>query len=196
MTRLLLLAITLIVTALVVVSPPQAADASQVVLAQSSFDADLDGWTSNQDTKWKSRGGRPGGYIRFEDATGSFSFIFAPAKFFSAIEQAGRSGQIIFFHRIIGETNIKSVNPYTVELSGPHGAATWTGDMPTGTTPWVKVKVPLKQRKWTVTSGTWRGLMRKITSFSIQIELVTNNQIPGDTDIEGVDEVKVVTSAQ
>lgn len=38
-------------------------------------------------------------------------------------------------------------------------------------------------------SGTWLGLLANVTQLQIPIELVTNNQIPGDTDIEGIDNV-------
>ena len=45
--------------------------------AISTFDTDLDGWTSNTpaEIEWAPTGGNPNGYVQFNDATGNTTYI-------------------------------------------------------------------------------------------------------------------------
>lgn len=53
--------------------------------------------------------------------------------------------------------------------------------------------VPLVAGDWTVTSGTWEQLLANVTDLQIDIELVSNASIPGDTDIEGIDNIALIS---
>jgi hypothetical protein len=167
------------------------------IIAESTFDTSLDGWTSNTPSQisWSKTGGNPGGFISFEDTTNDWTVVNAPATFLGNYSALNSVGTISFDHKIIAETGIQSLSPYEVDLSGLGGSATWTGATPKGVTGWVTLNVPLVQSDWTINSGTWTGLLADVTQLQIPIELVTNDTIPGDTDHEGIDNVILSSSA-
>ncbi len=169
------------------------------IVVETEFGVNLDDWTSNtpSEVKWTSSGGNPGGYARFEDASSTGTYIAAPAKFQLDYEALGLdgSGVISFDHKIFASGSGDTYAPYMITLSGPKGIATWTGDMPVvtnGTTPWVTVTAPLIQSDWTVMSGSWSGLMEKVSGLEIQMELVVNPSGTG-SDTEGIDNVILAT---
>jgi PEP-CTERM motif len=166
------------------------------IIAESTFDTSLDGWTSNTPSQvsWSKSGGNPGGFILFEDTTNAWTVVDAPATFLGNYS-ALNVGTISFDHKIIAETGIQSLSPYEIDLSGPGGSATWTGATPKGVTGWVTLNVPLVQSDWTINSGTWSGLLTDVTQLQIPVELVTNDTIPGDTDHEGIDNVMLSSPA-
>ena len=166
-------------------------------LASSTFDTGLDGWTSNTPTQisFQSTGGNPGGYIQFNDATGASTVVFAPAAFLGNYLSEGVAS-ISFDDNIIAETGVSSVGRYEIDLSGPGGSASFFGAQPSTTYPtgWVNVDASITDATtpptgWHVNSGTWQGLLANVTELEIPIELVTNDEIPGDTDVEGIDNV-------
>jgi PEP-CTERM motif len=162
------------------------------VIASTTFDNDLGGWTSNTPAQvtWSSTGGNPGGFANFLDATGAGTYIIAPSQYLGDYQTLGLNGTgtISFDHKIIAETGVIQYNPYEVFLAGPGGAATWEGSTPTGLTPWVTQTATLNTSDgWTVTSGSWSGLMNNVTSLEIQIELVKNQD--NSVDQEGIDNV-------
>jgi hypothetical protein len=167
------------------------------MIAESTFNTNLDGWTSNTPSQisWSKTGGNPGGFVLFEDETGDWTVLDAPAKFLGNYSALNNFGTISFDHKIIAETGIQSLSPYEIDLSGPGGSATWTGATPKGVTGWLTLNVPLVQSDWTINSGTWTGLLADVTQLQIPIELVTNDAIPGDTDHEGIDNVILSSSA-
>jgi len=167
------------------------------IIAESTFDTSLDGWTSNTSSQisWSKTGGNPGGFILFEDTTNAWTVVDAPSAFLGNYSALNDVGTISFDHKIIAETGIQSLSPYEVDLSGPGGSATWTGATPTGVTGWVTVNVPLVKSDWTINSGTWSGLLANVTQLQVPMELVTNDTIPGDTDHEGIDNVILSSSA-
>lgn len=179
----------------IVLSVPQVSHAA--IIAVSTFDTSLDGWTSNTPSQisWSKTGGNPGGFILFEDVTNAWTVVDAPTAFLGDYS-ALKVGSISFDHKIIAETGIQSLSPYEIDLSGPGGSATWTGATPKGVTGWVTENVPLVQSDWTINSGTWSGLLADVTQLQIPIELVTNDTIPGDTDHEGIDNVMLSSAPE
>jgi hypothetical protein len=167
------------------------------IIAESTFDTSLDGWTSNTPSQisWSKTGGNPGGFMLFEDATGDSTVVDAPSAFLRNYSALNGVGTISFDDKVIAETGIQSISPYEIDLSGPGGSATWTGATPKGVTGWVTLNVPLVQSDWKIDSGTWKGLLANVTQLQIPIELVTNDTIPGDTDHEGIDNVILSSSA-
>lgn len=187
-------------------APPAGA---QQVSAESTFDSSTDAWTSDipGDIARKANGGQSGGFMRFNDTVGGGTFLIAPAKFLGDYRPLARKtgpvcgarprparcdGSIAFFHRIVAVTNVVSIDPYSVVMSGPGGSATWKGAVPEGETGWVKVKAPLRKSHWVVTSGDWNGLLANVTDMRVQIELVGNTTVPGDTDVEGLDQIQLL----
>jgi hypothetical protein len=172
-------------------------------LASSTFDTDLDGWTSNTPSQvvWESTGGNPGGFAQFTDATPDTSLIFAPGQFLGNYISQNVTG-ISFDFNVIAESNVLNVYPYEIDLSGPGGSASWFGATPSATnfpTGWVNVSAaitdtPSAPNGWTVTNGTWQGLLGNVTSLDIPIELVNNDQVQGWVDEEGIDNVVLAAS--
>lgn len=180
-----------------------AVTAQATTLAISTFDTGLDGWTSNTpaEISWQSLGGNPDGYVRFGDLTANGTYIYAPAAFLGNYLSLGVNS-ISFDVNIFAETGVSVVGPYEVDLSGPGGAAHFFGTQPSTSYPtgWITVDASITNAVsapsgWTVTSGTWLGLLGNVTQLGIPIELVTNVHIPGDTDFEGIDRVTLSGTA-
>lgn len=184
---------------------PAASRAGAVkVIAKSTFDSSLDGWSSSNSpasqVTWDSSGGNPDGYAKFVDAGDGVTYLVAPttatSKWIGNYLAEGLNGGVLSFdHKIFSSGTGDTYNKYEVMLSGPGGSATWTGETAAVTdfkTPWVTVDVPLNPSNagWMVTSGSWRGLLQDVTSLEIRMELVDNNH-PGasDKDTEGIDNI-------
>jgi hypothetical protein len=169
-----------------------AAQAGNVILASSTFDTSMDGWTSNTPAQvvWSSVYGDPPGSLLFTDATGAGTVVYAPSSFLGNYLAMGVTS-ISFEDNIIAETEVTYVSKYGVTLSGPDGSATYVGSQPPATYPtgWIPVTAlisPIMPDGWTVTSGTWLGLLSDVEQVEIPIELVTNGVEPV-TDIEAID---------
>jgi hypothetical protein len=168
-------------------------EAQSGIIASSTFDTGLDGWTSNTPTQiaWQSTGGNPGGYIQFTDASSASTVIWAPSSFLGDYTSTGVSS-ISFDDNIIAETVVQSVGQYEIDLFGPGGSATFLGAQPPTNYPtgWITVTAAISDSTpslgWTVNSGSWSGLLADVTEVQIPIELVTNGSEPY-TDVEGVD---------
>ena len=169
-----------------------AADAG--VLASSTFTSGLEGWISNTPPQviQQSPGGNPGGYMLFTDATADGTVVLAPSAFLGNYIAIGASS-ISFDVNIIAETRVEAVSPYQFSLSGPGGSATWKGATPDLSPGWVSLNAAISDASppsgWTVTGGTWAGLLANVTQFEIPIELVTNDQSQPWVDQEGIDNV-------
>jgi hypothetical protein len=175
---------------------PASAACKLKAIASSTFNKNLSGWTSNTPAEvvWHSSGGNPGGFVQFTDMTSATTYIDAPASFHGAYTALDGAGFITFQHNILQEQSVSSYDPYQVFLSGPGGAAVFNGGTPTAaSTGWLTVAAPLAAADWTVTSGTWSGLLANVTDLQIVIEVVGNNN--SGTDIEGIDNVAVVSQS-
>jgi hypothetical protein len=177
------------------VSATPVSSAAANTLVQSAFDTGLDGWTSTNtapEITWNGGGGNPGGFAQFSDGSANATSVNAPAKFLGSFSALDGTGSIQFDHKIIAETGVTGFFPYQIWLYGPGGAATWAGNSPTGVNDWTTLTVPLNANTWTVTSGAWPTLLTNVNFLQIEIELVQNSNFAADTDIEGIDNVKVV----
>lgn len=158
-------------------------------IAMSTFDSDLDGWTSNIPTEisWSSIGGNPGGYARHEDSTGNSTFLLAPSSFLGDWSSLNGNGTISFDHKIFSAgTGINNFVAYEVAISGPGGSAEWLGPIPNGATDWVSITAPIEESSWSVT-GTWLDLLSNVDTLQVRIELVDND----GNDISGLDNIQL-----
>jgi len=161
----------------------------------STFDAGLDGWTSNTPAQivWVSAGGNPDGYVRFEDATGDSTAIFAPSKFLGDWSTLDATGIISFDHKIFSTGGGFIFLPYRIDIAGPGGSAFWEGETPNGPTDWPltpdhTATAQLSEDIWSITSGSWSNLLADITELRIQVELVDNTG-SGGGDVAGIDNI-------
>ncbi len=93
--------------------PARAADK---ILAQSTFDSDLGGWTCNQSgaLSWSAAGGNPGGRAVFTDKGSPQAYMNAPSSFLSgAIDYTKLNGKayISWQHEIIQEIDARDNYP-------------------------------------------------------------------------------------
>lgn len=155
----------------------------------SDFENGLDGWTNelgDGSTTWASSGGNPGGFVHFNDNFDA-EWIVAPSKFLGDWSRFNGVGKVMFDHRLINiGQNAYEFLPYEVRISGPGGSAIWTGPKPSGPTGWLKFVIQLIPNLWTVTSGTWDGLLANVTDFRILIEKCRNNGLGEENGVDNV----------
>ena len=158
------------------------------VITESDFASGIDGWTGN--ATWSSTGGNSGGYAQFVSAGSAPSDIIAPAKFHGDWSALNGIGRISFDHALFAlGADVGTIFPYSIEIGGPGGIARWNGPTPTQPTSWLSFLAPLDETFWSVSSGTWDGLLSNVQSFRIRIELVANPS--GSADQAGIDNVRV-----
>src|SRR6185312_10887216 len=121
------------------------------------------------------------------------------AKFLSvAIDYTQVDGKAYFLwqHKLVRESTATGEHRYEIRMSGPLGAAKFDGGKPviSDVGSWKTVVVPLLQADWYMTSGTWSGLLSNVTSIQIDFELVQNTVI--DTDVEAIDNIKLISVAK
>jgi hypothetical protein len=158
----------------------------------STFDADLDGWTSNSPTEliWASSGITPGGYVHFDDGIGDGSFIWAPSKFLG--DWSHLAGSIIIFNHRLTTVGGGTTQPYEIRIFGDDGSsAEWSGNRPGGATDWVLVTVPLDESEWVVT-GSWCNLLASVAELWIRIEMVEDSGNDA-ADLDNVCLVEVIS---
>jgi|GEM_PF-4576602 len=175
--------------------------AADSVVAKTTFDSDLGGWTANTppDVQWNATGGNPGGEALFTDKTsGVGTIMIAPASFLSpAVNYTKLNGKayISYQHRMVKETGVLGVGNYNIVMSGPGGTATFTGALAIildKKNPWVTVVAPLVEADWAMSNGgNWSDLLANVTSIQIPMEMVSNSG--GETDQEAMDNIELVS---
>ena len=172
--------------------------ATEIVVASSRFDQDLDGWTSTapQNIEWRSSGGNPSGQLYFHDRTYTDPLVTAPAQYLGDWSRLNESGSIQYDQTVTFDGDKGGAFEFIshkIFISGPGGSAAWVGATPTALTPWETITAPLNARQWTLSRGTWLELLQNVTSFQIQVELVSNHD--GGFDESGLDNVRLVDGA-
>ena len=170
------------------------------VVAQTTFDTDLGGWTTNtpSDVQWNSSGGNPGGEALFTDLTsGVGTIMIAPSSFLSPavnFTKLNGKGYISYQHLMVKETGVQAIGNYNIVMSGPGGTATFTGAVAivlNRNNKWTTVVAPLVEADWVMSSGTWADLLANVTSIEIPMEMVSNEG--GSTDKEAMDNIEIVS---
>jgi len=169
-------------------------------VAQTTFDTDLGGWTTNtpSDVQWNSSGGNPGGEALFTDLTSVIGTIMiAPSSFLSPavnFTKLNGKGYISYQHLMVKETGVQAIGNYNIVMSGPGGTATFTGAVAivlNRNNKWTTVVAPLVEADWVMSSGTWTDLLANVTSIEIPMEMVSNEG--GSTDKEAMDNIEIVS---
>lgn len=155
------------------------------LIARSHFTSGLDGWTENRpsrrDVSWIATGGNPGGYAQFDDSgNGSTFLMLAPSAYLGSWSRLDGQGVLIFEQRVM-RSGGQSV-PHEVFLEGPGGAAHWQGALADRSGAWTTVAVSIDASQWTVTAGSWQGLLSHVTALGIRVELMHNYEERTATD--------------
>ncbi len=157
-------------------------------VATTTFDSNMDGWTSNNpDAFWDSPGGNPGGYVRFDDATAGFTNLYAPAKFLGDWSELDGGGSISYDFKMI-DIGPGSFHPHEILIFGSDGEqALWYGPTPTGPTDWLTIRAPLDEIEWSISGGNWATLLSHVTELRIRMDHTATTP-----DIEGLDNVVLI----
>ena len=158
----------------------------------SAFETGLDGWTlvGNGALSHQSSDGNPGGFAFWRDIAGpnGDGWAVAPAKFLGSWSSFTNNGVVRWDHRIINPDGTTIQNGRT-EIRGPGGSAYYQSPTQMNSN-WTTFSVPLKQSSWSLTSGTWTGLMNNVTNLRIRLEAVWGS----GSDTDGIDNVLVGTT--
>lgn len=174
-----------------------AESAGATLIAESTFDVGLDGWTGlPSELSWAAAGGNPGGFARWQDASVSSLPLSAPAKFLGDWSALDGVGFLSFDQAIFLSGTLTGRGNRGVSISGPGGIAGWVGPLAPNGCPgqpdcgWTTFVVPLVESDWTVSSGLWSDLLANVTSLQITPELYSN------PDSSGLDNVRLATPDQ
>lgn len=180
---------TLLLSALALSASAQAA----ALTVFSGFDSSLEGWTKviEQTTSIShaASGGNPGGYARNVDQGPTGGDIMAPPSWLG--DWSGyEGGQLSWDFRLFspGPNDGRPFGPPMATLTGPGGTAVFTSaTVPTVAAGWYATSVPMHAASWTVTGGSWAGVLADVTEFKLQIEAVFSTGLPGE--VTGIDNV-------
>lgn len=129
-------------------------------------------------------GGNTLGFCRVVDGAGT-SYAYAPPAFLGDWSPLDGSGRVQLDVRMIAQSGAHTVTEM-VRLSGPGGTAVASiaiGDLPPAPRLWKRFVFPIRESAWTVTSGTWAGLVADVTEMRIGVEYFNG------TDNVGIDNV-------
>jgi choice-of-anchor C domain-containing protein len=148
------------------------------VVASSTFDVNLDGWTCRYDSSctWDAAQGNPGGVLASNTPSlPAPNWTDAPAKFLGSWTTLNGVGTLKFDYRVatLGDGGLAAIN-YRVDISGPGGSAFWTASYTVTVTPWETFVIPIDPVSWTVSSGSWLALISNVTLLRINAEAVGN----------------------
>jgi hypothetical protein len=195
-TCLLILTVALAALAAAPAGPAMA----EVILAQSTFDADLDGWTvqGGYGLSHELAGGNPGGFALAAapppDGNNYSGQFFAPAKFLGDLTALDGNGAIRWDHRVI-EIGSSPVDfaPLQVALFSGGAAAAFAGPA-SSADDWVSAEALFDEALWTVSGAAWADILADVTAIRIRGEVVNN--AGSFEDAVGLDNVFLVAFEQ
>jgi len=153
----------------------------------STFDSDLDGWTTDNlgTFQQQAAGGDPGGYLYLDNDENIIAHIFAPPKFLGDL--SGLDGGFLGFSGNLvgnGGTFWENVgDDYgVVWVAGPAGTAS-VDLFPNGATApfqeWLTISVSFDAATWGKTQAEWTDILSNVTQVGLNIEALFGNEIEG-----------------
>jgi hypothetical protein len=156
---------------------------------ESTFDADVDGWTHTGASvlQWQAAGGNPDGLLYVDNSEGPITYIFAPAKFRGDLVPCD-GGSVGFDGNLLGQggANYESGVDYGhLTISGPGGTA--TADLVPGPAPgnrppfqaWSSYSLPFTAASFGVSQVLWTNILSNVTSVRLSVEALFGNEIEG-----------------
>lgn len=126
-------------------------------------------------------GGDGGGFVQFPDAAG-LSYAYAGSRFrgdWRPFENAGKVGVSL---RQLAAGTVPLGTVEFIRLSGPGGTAhvpLAAADLPPAPRLWKRFEFPIVESAWTVTSGTWDGLLADVAEVRLQLEFWDGSETIG-----------------
>ncbi len=142
--------------------------------------AGLGDW-SFQDTGGPSNpggSGNSGGYCLVPDGANT-SYAFAPSRFLGDWSTLAAGGYLTVDVRVVSAAAAPADVAQFIRLSGPGGVASVpmaAASLPPAGRLWKTFAYPLDGSAWTVSSGTWSGLLADVTELRIQAEFVDGTE--------------------
>ncbi len=160
------------------------------VVASSTFDSDLNGWTgvAGQTTfiTYASTGGNPGGYIRNNDRGPTGGQIVAPVEYLGNWTSLDGVGTLKWDFNLLNQGIGTISEPLDARISGPGGSATFDSGIFTPVGSWITVTAPIDETLWTLTTGDWDSLLGDVTELRLLIENVFSRNGGETTGIDNV----------
>jgi len=153
----------------------------------STFDTDLDGWTTNpQGTlAFQATGGNPGGFLEETDASSTGNMhIDAPGKFLGDL-----TGADLFSVDILTYSTPANLRPAfgTLTFLNSVAALSITLDLGDPGTGWTNYSTALNPTAFGVGAATYASVMGNVTGITLILETDKNS----DTEQVGVDNVTI-----
>ena len=156
---------------------------SSASFVYSDFDAGLDGWTCVGDGTCSNptTGGNPGGFLKNSDpATGANTDAVAPSKFLGDWSALNGNGYLQLDQIILSGSGNQTQGPNII-IQGPGGKATTKYEPsegpPVGS--WKSYTFPISEDSWSITSGSWIGLLGDVASLKIDMEFIVGVEQTG-----------------
>ena len=166
-----------------------AASAPAAPILSTWDDGTMNGWTFTGVSYgyWQVAltGGNPNGWVQFYDTNSTYTAdtLHAPASYLGSYQPYLADGWLEW-DMLSGRAAAIGT---TATLAGPGGRAIYRSPVPG--LAWSHVKVELKPQYWTVSQGTWAGLMASVTDLNIVGDVVTGH---GSVEL-GLDNFALVT---
>ncbi|MEX0886696.1 MAG: PEP-CTERM sorting domain-containing protein [Phycisphaeraceae bacterium] len=166
----------------VVVASTLFACASAQAATTSTFDDDLEGWTTSGDVvsfTHETSGGNPGGWGRIVDAaSGATFFAHAPTGFHG--DRSAADGTVMSFDFMLVSRSGSDLAPFgTVTISSSSDSASLDfGDVP-ATGVWQTYSAPLTAADWGKTQTEWDALLSDVTDVQLRLEAIFGNETVG-----------------
>jgi len=153
------------------------------VICSDFEDGTYDGWyfTSTGSVSNQSSGGNPGRYIRINDGTGN-SLANCPPKFLGDWTQLdNHAAEIQTDIHIISGSGDTYLHEFFIKIEGPGGTATFPIDnsIDNARGKWHTFAFPIESSYWTVTSGTWAGLITNVNKLTMVVEYISGTEVVG-----------------
>ncbi len=165
------------------------------IIVESTFDADLDGWTkapgsdAGSSLTWVDSGGNPGGYLRVNEAAqGGIDRIAAPAKFLG--NMAAFVGGTFEMDRLTNSLSNPGAANDDIRLIG--GGFTLRYDLPSpGLSVWISEEVDLTHDSGWVhvssgaapTAGEFAAVMGDLTAIYLLADFRSGQETPSFDNI-------------
>lgn len=141
----------------------------------------FDGWlfSSVGSTTYSETDGNPGGVILIGDASGVVGLGYAPWKFLGDWSVLGPEAAFHFDLRVNASASLFMEKEYLVKITGPGGTAIIPPDyveIGLAKNQWKTFTFPIDESAWTVTSGTWSGLLSSVQQLVLELEFIQGSE--------------------
>ncbi len=164
-----------------------------VIVAETYFETDLEGWEvypgPQEQLTWEPSEGESGGFARFEDTSPAGDYARAPSDYLGDWSWMDGVGFLHWDQRIFRLGHTPTVGDYRAVIAGPGGRAEFTQPGPSGITDWEPVTAHIYEAAWSVEAGTWPSILAQVDTLLIGIEMVGNSGPGSEADVDGLDNV-------